>query len=279
MTRRRWSKLIENIFVGIFVVGLVIWSVLPIVWNVLTSFKSRVDIFTSPPRFFFEPTFEYYAAILRPGGRSVYPYLVNTITIAALTTIITLFVAALAAYAISRFQFKGRRVAMYAVLATRLLPPIAAVVPLFMLMNRLRLIDTHIGLTLIYCALGVPFAVWLLKSFFDAVPKEIEEAAMIEGCNRLQTLRYVTMPLAAPGLMATAVFVMIIAWNEFMFAFMFTSVEAKTLPILISEARGEDQFLWQDMASKATILMLPPLMLGWYLQRYLTRGLTAGALK
>jgi multiple sugar transport system permease protein len=269
----------ENLLIGIFVALLIIWSLLPIVWGVMTSLKSRVDIFTMPPKFFFTPTFEYYIAILRPGSGSVYPYLLNTVIIAIGTTLITIFLAALAAYALSRYTFRGRRVLLYSVLATRLLPPISTVVPLFLLMNSLRLIDTHLSLILIYSALGVPFSVWLMKSFFDTVPRDIEESAMIEGCNRLQTLWYVTLPLAAPGLVATGVFVIIIAWNEFMFAFMFTSVEARTLPILISEARGEDQFLWQDMASKATILMLPPLFLGWYLQRYLTRGLTAGALK
>lgn len=276
---RRPYKLMENLIVGVFVALLITWSLLPIMWGVMTSLKSRVDIFAMPPKFFFTPTFEHYIAILRPGSGSVYPYLLNTVVIAIGTTLGTIFLAALAAYALSRYSFRGRRVLLYSVLATRLLPPISTVVPLFMLMNSLRLIDTHLSLILIYSALGVPFSVWLMKSFFDTVPRDIEESAMVEGCNRLQTLWHVSLPLAAPGLVATGVFVLIIAWNEFMFAFMFTSVEARTLPILISEARGEDQFLWQDMASKATILMLPPLFLGWYLQRYLTRGLTAGALK
>jgi multiple sugar transport system permease protein len=277
--RHRVLKLLENVGIAAFVALLIVWSLLPIVWNFLTSIKQRVDLFAIPPRLLFEPTWEFYAAILRPGSRSIYPFLTNTVIVAAGTTVLTLFLAALAAYALSRYTFKGRRVLLYSVLATRLLPPISAVVPLFLLLNTFRLIDTHLALVLIYSALGVPFSVWLMKSFFDTVPKDIEESAMIEGCNRLQTLWYITLPLAAPGLVATGVFVLIMAWNEFMFAFMFTSVEAKTLPVLISESRGEDQFLWQSMAATTTVLMLPPLFLGWYLQRYLTRGLTAGALK
>ena len=168
---------------------------------------------------------------------------------------------------------------MLFVLATRLLPPISAVVPLFMVMNSLRLIDTYWVLLLIYTALNVPFSTWLLKSFIDAVPKDLEESAQVEGCSTIQALWHVILPSVAPGLAATAVFVFVLSWNEFMFAFIFTSIDVRTMPVLLAEARGEGQFLWQDMAAQSTILMIPALLLGLYLQRYLVKGLTAGAIK
>lgn len=270
---------LSAIVVTVIVIFLLIWSLTPIFWNILTSLKERSDIFTNPPRLFFQPTTRYYANALGARSTSVYPNLLSSLIAAAGTAVITLTIATMAAYALSRYRFRGRKQVMFFILATRLLPPISAVVPLFMMLNGLSLIDTHWALLLIYSALNVPFSIWLLKSFVDAVPKELEECAQVEGCSTVQALWHVILPLVAPGLAATAVFVFVLSWNEFVFAFIFTSVDARTLPVLISEARGDDQFFWQDMAAQSTILMLPVLMLGLYLQRYLVQGLTAGAIK
>lgn len=257
----------------------VIWSLTPIVWNVLTSLKQRVDIFTTPPRLFFEPTLEYYGHALGSSSTSVYPNLKNSLIVAVGTAVLALSFSTMAAYALSRYRFRGRRQVMFMILATRLLPPISAVVPLFMMMNSLGLIDTYWVLLLILGALNIPFSTWLLKSFIDTVPKDIEESAQVEGCSTLQALWHVILPLVAPGLAATAIFVFVLTWNEFVFAFIFTSVEVRTMPVLLSEARGADQFFWQDMAAQSTILMVPVLLLALYLQRYLVKGLTAGAIK
>jgi multiple sugar transport system permease protein len=273
------AKTIRYIVIGGSLLILCIWSLLPIVWNMLTSIKSRTDIFAMPPKLIFEPNFDAYRTAFGRGGASILPNLTNSLIIALGTMFATLIIASLAAYAFSHFRFRGRSSLMMTVLATRLLPPISAVVPLFMLMNSLRLIDTHLVLILIYSALSVPFATWLIKAFIDAIPRELEESAMVEGCTALGALWRITIPLAAPGLATTAVFVFVLAWNEFLFAFLFTSVDARTMPVLIAQARGDDQFLWQQMASQATVLMFPALLLGLYLQRYLVKGMTAGAVK
>lgn len=276
---RTLAKSSAKIVTALFVIILIVWSVIPIIWNFLTSIKVRTDIFTYPPKIFFTPTWEYFKLALGTTSASVYPNLLNTIIVALGTMLVSVTVATLAAYAFSRYKFPGREQLMFTVLATRLLPPICAVIPLFIMFNGLKLIDTYLGLVLIYSALNVPFSIWMLKSFFDAVPKDLEESAQVEGCTPLQALWHVTFPLTAPGLAATAVFILVQAWNEFMFAFIFSSIDARTLPVLIAQNRGEDQFFWQNMAAQASILMLPPLIMGLFMQRYIVKGMTAGAVK
>ena len=259
---------------------LMFWSLLPIFWNVMTSLKSRLDIFSSPPVFLFKPDFgAYIRALASTGGLSIWPNMMNSVIIAGASTVGTVALAALAAYAFSRYRFGGRKTLLYAMLATRLLPPMTTVIPLFLLMSRLKLIDTHFVLIIIYTALNIPFATWLTKSFFDTIPRELEDAALIDGCSGLRALWHVTMPLAAPGLAAAAIFVFVLAWNEFTFAYMFTSSQARTLPLLIAQAQGDDQIFWQDMAAQASLLMVLPLLVALFMQRQLVRGLTAGALK
>lgn len=255
------------------------WSVVPIVWLILTSLKNRLDIFAFPPKFFFNPDFSSYLNFLSFSGDSVFPFLKNSLIIATGSTLIAILFGSLAAYAFSRMHFLGRMPLLMGVLATRLLPPITAVIPLFLLMRNLQLLDTHVGLIIVYSAINVPFAIWILKAFFDTIPKELEDSALIDGCSRLGALGRVTVPLALPGIAATATFVFILAWNEFTFAFIFTSLDAKTMPVLIAESLGEMQIYWQDMSSLATIVALPGLLFAFFMQRYLVTGLTAGAIK
>lgn len=168
---------------------------------------------------------------------------------------------------------------MLGLVATRLLPPISAVVPLYLLASDLDLIDTRTILIVIYSALNIPFATWLLKSYIDAVPRELEESAFLDGCGSLRAIQRITVPLIAPGLVATGIFVFILAWNEFMFAYMFTTVNARTMPVVLAEARGGEQILWQMLTAQATVLIVPAVIAGVFLQKYLVRGLTAGAVK
>ncbi|MEX2376370.1 MAG: carbohydrate ABC transporter permease [Dehalococcoidia bacterium] len=255
------------------------WSLFPIVWNIMTSFKSRSEIFSIPPTFLFIPNTEAWQQALTPGSRSVYPTLTNSLVVSVGTTVLTLVVSSLGAYAFARYKFRGKLVIFSSMLATRLLPPIAAVVPLFHMMRQAGLIDTYLVLILIYSALHAPFAIWLLKSFIESVPTELEESARVEGCNTIQAFRHVTLPLIVPGLASTAAFVFILAWNEFMYAFLFTTMNVRTLPVKLSEVRGESIVAWQDMAAQSTILMIPTFILALYLQKYLVKGLTQGSVK
>lgn len=276
--RRRSRFRLSAILKALLVTLLVSWSLIPIIWNVLTSLKVRAQIFEYPPVFVFLPRLDGYRQSLT-GGASIYPQLQNTVIVALGTMAVTLIVGTLAAYAFSRYEFPGRKPLMLGLMSTRLLPPISAVVPLYLLASDVGLLDTKTVLILIYSALNIPFAAWMLKSYVDAVPLELEEAAALEGCGPLRTVRHITLPLMAPGLLATGVFVFVLAWNEFMFAFMFTVVRARTVPVILAEARGDETVLWQLLTSQATILILPAVFLGLFLQKYLVRGLTTGAIK
>ena len=272
--QRRWGPLKL-----ILIVFFASWSLLPILWLGLTSLKQRSDIFAFPPKLFFDINLDSYQKFLSFGPESVLPFLRNSIVIALFATLLTTLVGSLAAYAFSRLKFKGRTSLLMTVLATRLLPPITAVIPLFLLMRDLRLLDTHLGLIIVYAAINVPFAIWILKSFFDTIPKELEESARVDGCTSMEALRHITLPLALPGLAATATFIFILAWNEFTFAFIFSSLNAKTMPVLIAETLGEMQIYWQDMSALAMLIALPGLLFAGFMQRYLVTGLTAGAIK
>ena len=262
---------------GVFKIVLIVffaaWSLLPILWLALTSLKERSDIFAFPPKLFFDVNFESYQKFLSFGSSSILPFLTNSVVIAFFATILTTLVGSLAAYSFSRLKFKGRTSLLMTVLATRLLPPITAVIPLFLLMRDLRLLDTHLGLVIVYAAINVPFAIWILKSFFDTIPRELEESARVDGCTTMQALRHITMPLA------TATFIFILAWNEFTFAFIFSSLNAKTMPVVIAETLGEMQIYWQDMSALAMLIALPGLLFAGFMQRYLVTGLTAGSIK
>lgn len=251
----------------------------PVFWVILTSVKNRNDIFTWPPVFVFQPTFESYSKFLSNGSNSILQQLVNSLVISLGSVCTTLLCSGLAAYSFSRFRFRFRYGLLLSVLATRLLPPVTALVPIFLSYNRLGLIDTKVGLMVIYTALNIPFSIWMLKSYIDSVPAELEESAQIDGCTRMQGLRYVLLPLAMPGIVAVAIFVFRVSWNEFMFAFIFTSTNARTMPIRIAETVGELQIFWTDMAALTVILMIPALVFSFFMQKNLVKGLTAGALK
>ena len=254
-------------------------SLVPIIWIILTSIKTEKDIFSIPPRVFVKPDFSAYSIFLSLGDNSALPFIWNSIYISIMTTILTIFVSSLAAYSFSRYHFKWGNNLMILMLATRLLPPVTAVVPLYLMFRYLNLLDTKTLLILIYTAIEIPFATWLMKAFFDAIPKELEESAAIEGCNPIQTIFKITMPLASSGIAATSIFVFILAWNEFMFAFMFTSIKVRTIPVRLAETIGEMQVFWQEMATLATIIMLPALFIGIFMQKYLVSAITEGAVK
>ena len=273
--RRTWNSIGRSSLLA----ALILWSLFPIFWIVLSSFKTRLDVLSSTPLLVFSPTIDAYRRAIFSPTAGVLPDLVNSAVITVGATFLTLAVSGLAAYALARYVFRAKGVVMGYILASRLLPPISAVVPLFLLFSLFNLVDTRTGLVLIYTALNAPFAAWLLKSFFEGVPRELEEAAKIDGCSSLGAFLRITLRLAAPGLVATGIIVGNLAWNEFLFAFMFTATEATTLPLSLAELTGAEQLPWQDLSARATVLMLPALTIGIWAQKYLVSGLTAGAVK
>lgn len=258
---------------------LLLYTLLPVVRMFGTSLKTRALILSSTPVLFFDPDLAVYQQFLSPGRSSIVPNLVNSLSTALATTAATVVLGSLAAYGFSRYRFPGQRSLLLLMLATRLLPPITAVLPLFLLMNNWDLIDTRRGLILIYTGLAVPLATWMMKAFIDGIPVEYEEAAMIDGASRLRVLSQITLPLAAPGVVAVAILTYVLAWNDFLFAFIFTSVNARTMPVLLSQTVGELDISWQILASLATIVIVPPIVLSLAGQKSLVRGLVGGGLK
>jgi multiple sugar transport system permease protein len=257
------------IFGVIFVV-----FVFPVYWMVLTAFKPADQVITYPPRFYTsQPTLDGFREALEARGNVV---LKNSLIIAVAVTIISIAVGSLAAYSFARFRVGGFHLPFW-ILSTRMTPAVAAIIPLFLLINKLGLIDTLPAVMITHLVLTLPFAVWLLRGFFMEIPMELEEAAMVDGASRLTAFFRVVLPIAAPGLAVTGFFCFIFSWNEFMFALILTRRVATTLPVLISGMHAAHGVLWSTMSALAVLGIIPVVILAIIAQRYLIRGMTLGA--
>jgi multiple sugar transport system permease protein len=266
---------------GIWLLGLLItlFAIFPIVWALLTSLKRGAAIITTVMQYIpREVTFENYVAI---WTRSNFPtLLVNSMVVTAITVVVCALVGTLASYAIARYQFRGRRELMLFYLVIRMFPAVMIIIPLFILMRNLGLLDSRVGLALAYTTFLLPVFIWMMKGFFDAIPLELEDAARIDGCSRLGAMVRVILPLVVGGLVATVVFVAIGAWNEFLFALMMTtSTGSRTWPVGLQLMVGEFQLPWGTLAAGGIISIIPVVLLFALVQRALVRGLTAGAVK
>lgn len=253
----------------------------PVVWTVLTSIKRPALAFADPPVFLFTPTLQSYRDLVT--GRviviNIWRNALNSVVVSTASTLISLVVAALAAYSLSRFRFRFRGSISFTIIAVRMLPPIGMIIPLYLLMNSLDLLDTRPALILSYTALNVPFATWMLRGFIDDIPISLEEAAMIDGSSRSQVLWRIVMPLILPGLAATAVFTFLLPWNDFALALILTNKVAPTLPLLIMSFLTSEGVLWGPIAAVTTLTIIPPIMFVLFAQKFLIRGLTFGAVK
>lgn len=248
----------------------------PIYWMVATSLKLQVDVFALPPKWLFLPTLENYRAVLTESEFLLQAR--NSLVASSLNVLLTLALALPAAYSMSRYRTGGDNL-LFWFLSIRMIPPIVGAIPLFVLAAKMRLIDTHVILPVLYVILNIPFAVWMLKSFIDEVPVEIDQSAEIDGCSPLGVIWRIVVPLIRPGLAATAIFCLILAWNEFLLANIFTRRTAITLPVGISKFITERQILWGYITAAASLATAPPIVFLWLFQRNLLRGLTLGAVK
>ncbi len=248
----------------------------PIYWMVATSLKREVDAFAIPPKWLFAPRLDNYLEVFR---RTAFAHhAVNSLIAGGLNVGLTLMLAMPAAYAMSRYRVGGKDL-MFWFLSIRMMPPIVGAVPLFVIAAQMRLVDSYVILPILYLMLNVPFAIWMLKSFIDEIPREIDESAMIDGCTMLAAIRHIVLPLLKPGLFATSVFCFIIAWNEFLLANIFTREIAVTLPVGIANFITEKQILWGYITAASTLATLPPMALLLVFQRNLVRSLTLGAIR
>jgi multiple sugar transport system permease protein len=253
------------------------WTLFPIYWIAAASFKTELALYARPPRWVFTPILDNYQRVLY--NIPFFQYLTNSLVIAVGTTVGSLVLGTLAGYGFARFRFRGSSTVRFLVLVTRMAPRMVLVVPYYLLMQKLGLLDTYTGLLIAYVSFALPFTIWLLIGFFVDVPLEVEEAAMIDGCGRLGVLLRVVIPIAAPGLVVAAIFAFLVSWNEFLFALILSGVEAKTLPVVIAGFSTDVGPLYGEMSAAAVMVMLPNIVMTLVLQRYLVRGLTLGAVK
>ncbi len=249
----------------------------PVAWAVLTSLKQPVDAFSVPPTILFTPTFEFHEQVWVEKG--FWHFLINSAVISVCTVTISVSIGTLAAYGISRMRGKSSRGLLFALLAMRMFPLILLAIPFFVLAKTLGLINTYPAMVLALVAINQPFTIWLMRSFFVDVPSDLYEAAAIDGCNAWQVFAKVALPVVRPGLWVTALFSLLLSYNEFLFALVLTGPNTKTLPVAIAEYGGEDITYWSLSAAAAVGIMLPIVAFMMALQRHLVRGIALGAVK
>ncbi len=295
---------------GVVVIGYALIAMAPLIWIFMTGFKSPPDSISYPPKIVFEPTMEGYVNLFTTRTRQTPEYIeslgppdtwyeeivrkrdmviagpskfgerfMNSVIIGFGSTFLSVFLGTLAAYAFSRFKVPLKDDLMFFILSTRMMPPIAVAIPIFLMYRTLGLSDTHLGIILLYTAVNISLAVWLLKGFIDEIPREYEEAALIDGYTRLQAFTKVVLPQAATGIAATAIFCLIFAWNEYAFALLLTSGTAQTAPPFIPTIIGEGGLDWPAVAAGATLFLIPVLAFTILLRKHLLRGITFGAVR
>jgi multiple sugar transport system permease protein len=277
VARPKASQNVRSWVVGALTLGLVLVWLFPIYWIVLTSFKTPLLINEKVPVFWFAPTLENYEYLFEEFKFA--RILQNSFIITTSTTFIVIVLALLAAYALGRMGVRGGKHVALWMLSLRFMPPIAIVLPFFIAWQRLGIIDTHLGLILVYVAFNLPFAIWLLRGFLVEVPRDLDEAAMLDGLSHLAILRRIILPVIAPGVAVTAIFTFVFAWNEYLMALILTSRNATTVPVTVSKFIQAYSILWGDVGASATIEILPVLVVVFLLQRHIMRGITLGAVK
>ncbi len=262
---------------AVAVAVLAVWA-FPVLWALLTSFKTERDVLAYPPKVVFAPTLANYADVLF-GSATILPNLLSSFVVAGFTTVFTIIIAVPAAYALARLEFPAKRSTGFYVLATQMLPPIGLIIPYYLAMQKLAALDTYSGLIVIYLTFSLPFAVWLMVSYFEDIPREMEEAALLDRAGRLRALWYVILPQVRGGIAVTTIFVFLNAWNEFLFAVVLGGNRVRTVTVAMFNFISVEQTLWAKLAAGAVLAMLPVIVLGLVAQRHIVKGLTVGAVK
>jgi multiple sugar transport system permease protein len=295
---------------GVLVVVYALVSMIPLLWILITGFKTPPDSIAYPPKIFFSPSLEGYVNLLTTRTRQTPEYIaslpppetwydklvrsrnmviagpskyipryVNSLIIGFGSTFLAVFLGTIAAYAFSRFRVPLKDDLLFFILSTRMMPPIAVAIPIYLMYRAIGLLDTHIGMILLYTAVNLSLSVWLLKGFMDEIPREYEEAAMVDGYTRLQAFWKVVLPQASTGIAATAIFCLIFSWNEYAFAVLLTSGEAQTTPPFIPFIIGEGGQDWPAVAAGTTLFLIPIVVFTILLRKLLLRGITFGAVR
>ncbi len=303
-TKSRWAARGRSVLILAFSSLLLAYLLAPIVWLVSSSFQTEAEIVSVPPHWIpDEPTLKNFKAIFVQefeevtyetrkqadpvsGGyipstaKDLLPALWNSFLVSTMVVVFNLLIGVPAAYAMAKIRFRGRNASVYFILSTRVIPDIALVVPFFLVIRNLGLLDNILSLVITYLAVTVPFTVFILISYFESLPDELDKAAWVDGCSRLRTLTHVFLPLALPSLVAVVLFTFLTSWNEFLLALMFTQTPAsQTLPIIIASFTSDFTISFSFINAAGVVAIVPPVILAIVFERYLVSGLTAGAVK
>ena len=275
ITGKQRKRLVNAVQVALILVA-TFFMLVPILWIFMAAFKNHIDVFQL--KLFFKPTLQNFVAVFE------LPYdlgskLLNSTIVAFVTVVFAIPIGTMAAYSFSRFRLKGETAMLVTILATQFVPAVVIILPFFVMFRNIGLLDTRLGLILVNLAIVMPFAIWMIKGFIDGIPLDTEEAAMVDGSSRLQVIRNIVLPMAAPGLLTAGIFCFIIAWNEFLFALILTNKYAVTLPIGLALFKAEEGDLWNLLSAAGIIIMVPMFVLALIIRKYFVQGMTMGAVR
>ena len=256
---------------------LLVW-VFPLIWAVVVSLKTEIEVLAYPHNIIFEPTMQNYQDALF-GGVSILPSLVTSLIVATSTTVLTILLAVPAAYAFARLRLTGKRTLGFYTLATQMVPPVGLVIPYFLILSKIGWLDSYQGMITVYLTFSLPFAIWLMVSYMEDIPREMEEAAFLDKANRFQTLWHIIIPQVRGGIAVTVIFIFLNAWNEFLFAVQLGGNTVRPVTVAMYNFVSVEQTLWAKLAAAALIAMLPVVIIGIAGQRQIVKGLTVGAVK
>jgi multiple sugar transport system permease protein len=274
----RWKRVGSALLIALGIGAIFVIIAFPLYWMVITSFKPYKEIFQRVPTFFPKrPVVEHYIAIVQDG---LFGYFKNSLIVSVAATAVSVSIGILAAYSISHFRYRGRALLSQLILYVYLFPGAVLFIPLLIVINTLGLTNSLLALVVAYPVFGMPFAAWVLTGYFSTIPRELEEAARVDGCSRMGALFRVILPVAMPGIVSATIYCFLLSWNELLYAFTFITSEAKkTLPMWLSERILGDVFMWGELMAGAILMLVPILLIYSLGTKYLVRGLTAGAVK
>lgn len=273
----RGATLRRTLTVAAAAVVLFVWT-FPILWAVVVSLKSEAEVLAYPPALVFPPTLANYGDAVS-GRFSILPNLWTSLAISTVATALTVLLAVPASYAFARLRLRGKRAMGFYTLATQMVPPVGLVIPYFLILNGLGLLDTITGMVAVYLTFSLPFAIWLMVSFMEDIPYEMEEAALIDRASRLQALVHVVLPQVRGGIAITVVFVFLNCWNEFLFAVQLGGNHVRPVTVAMYNFVSVEQTLWGKLSAAALVAMVPVIAIGFAAQRHIVKGLTVGAVK
>lgn len=256
---------------------MLIWALGPIAWMALTSVKPDNIVSAMPPVWVFAPTVEHYISIF--GSDDFQRYLMNTLIVASVTSLMATVFGFLSAYSFTRFRYRGSMFFPLFYLVVRMVPRISLVLPFYVILSQIQMLNTKTALILSYTTFALPFGIWMMIGFLKELPIDLEEAAAVDGCNRWQILTKIVIPLAAPGIATTAIFAFLLGWNEFLFSLILAGPESRTLPVMVAGFETDRGIRWGQLSSAAIAIMLPVVVVALFLQRHIVKGLTMGAVK